>query len=82
MLDQRSTLNDVDMTATVTSRVNQGCRYVHTVRRYDPKPSMTPAHLFVLDEMFGRSFPLLVPTAVDKISAADNTWEREELELA
>ena len=51
MLDTRQLLNDSDNTAMVTSEVSQGCRYVHCTRRYDPKPSMTPSHLFLLDEI-------------------------------
>jgi hypothetical protein len=47
--DQPDANSVVALRATVTSYVNQGCRYIHSMRRYDPKPSLTPPHLFTLD---------------------------------
>jgi hypothetical protein len=42
---------ETDGTATVTSYVSDGTRYAHKARRYDPKPLMTPGHLFLWDEV-------------------------------
>lgn len=38
-------------TATVSSYVNVRTRYVHSTRRFDPKPTVTPSHLFLWDEV-------------------------------
>jgi hypothetical protein len=38
-------------TATVTSFVNVRTRYVHSTRRFDPKPTATPSYLFLWDEV-------------------------------
>lgn len=52
MLDMHKSFLDYEVsTAMVTSKVSQGCRYAHAQRRYDPKPSMTPPHLYLLDEV-------------------------------
>jgi hypothetical protein len=40
-------------TATVTSEVSNGTRYIHKLCRYDPRPYATPSYLFLWDEVVG-----------------------------
>lgn len=49
-LDERQR-RETDGTATVTSYVSERARYVHKTRRYDPKPLLTPSHLFLWNEI-------------------------------
>jgi hypothetical protein len=44
---------ETEGTATVTSYVSERTRYVHKTRRYDPKPTSTPSHLFLWSESLG-----------------------------
>jgi hypothetical protein len=48
LLDHRD--EDDDGLATRTSSVSVRSRYVHGQCRYDPKPHMTPSHLYVFDD--------------------------------